>query len=76
MNSAQRRKSKREFPYLIKLFPGINRHYYEHDAYTEEARKWCKQNCSGTYNVNAYWDHAKFKFATEKDAVIFALKWL
>ncbi len=51
-------------------------HYYEHDDYVEEARKWCKQYCDGTYNVNAYWDHAKFKFAKEKDAVIFALKWL
>jgi hypothetical protein len=76
MNSAQRRKSKREFPYLIKLFPGINMHYFEYDDHVEEARKWCNQNCSGTYKVNAGWDHAKFKFATEKDAVIFALKWL
>ena len=76
MNSAQRRKSKRKFPYLIKLFPGNHMHYYEYDEYTEEARKWCKQNCSSTYKVNADWDHAKFKFATEKDAVIFALKWL
>jgi hypothetical protein len=76
MNSAQRRKSKRELPYLIKLFPGINMNYFEYDDHVAEARKWCNQNCSGTYKVNAGWDHAKFKFATEKDAVIFALKWL
>lgn len=76
MNASQRRKSKRKFPYLVKLFPGINKHYYEHDAYVEVARKWCKHNCSDTYTVYAYWDHARFKFATEKDAVIFALKWL
>jgi hypothetical protein len=76
MNASQRRKSKRKFPYLVKLFPGINTHYYEYDAYAEEARKWCKHNCCSTYKVATYWDHAKFKFATEKDAVIFALKWI
>ena len=76
MNSAQRRKSKRKFPYLIKLFSGNRGRYFEYDDDVEEARKWCKQYCDGTYEVNAYWDHAKFKFATEKDAVVFALKWL
>lgn len=76
MNASQRRKSKREFPYLIELFPGINKHYYEYDANVEEARKWCSRYCCSTYKVSTYWDHAKFKFSTEKDAVIFALKWI
>jgi len=76
MNSSQRRKQKRAFPYLIKLFPGNGMRYFEHDDYIEKARIWCKHNCSGTYKVNADWDHAKFKFATESDATIFALKWL
>jgi hypothetical protein len=75
MNSSQRRKSKREFPYLIKLFPGTGWRYFEHDDNVEEAHNWCKKNCSSTYKVNAEWDHAKFKFATEKDAVLFGLKW-
>ena len=76
MNSAQRRKLKREYPYAIELFPGTGWKYFEHDDNVEEARKWCSRYCCGTYKVIADWDHAKFKFSTEKDAVIFALKWL
>jgi hypothetical protein len=76
MNSSQRRKQKRAFPYLIKLFPENGIQYFEYDDYVEKARIWCKRSCSDIYEVNAYWDHAKFKFATEKDAVVFALKWL
>ena len=75
MNSAQRRKLKREYPYAIELFPGTGWKYFEHDDNVKEARKWCNKNIK-PYSVDTFWDHAKFKFITEKDAVIFALKWL
>ena len=75
MNSAQRRKLKREYPYAIELFPSTGWKYFEHDDNVEEARKWCNKNIK-RYSVDTFWDHAKFKFITEKDAVIFALKWL
>lgn len=75
MNSAQRRKFKREYPYTIKLLLGKGWRYFEHDGNVEEARKWCSKNTKG-YSVYENWDHAAFKFITEKDAVIFALKWL
>jgi hypothetical protein len=76
MNSAQRRKTKREFTHVIKLVAEQGKHYFEHDDKVMTARNWCSRNCRGGYKVSSDWDHAVFKFATEKDAVLFALKWL
>jgi hypothetical protein len=76
MNSSQRRKSKREFPHIIKLVAITGNHYFEHDDQVLDARRWCRRNCRGGYAVDTKWDSAEFKFTTEKDAVVFALKWL
>jgi hypothetical protein len=76
MNSSQRRKLKREFAHSITLIAKPNIRYFEHDDMIYDARNWCRRNCRGGYVVNIKWDLAEFKFATEKDAVVFALKWL
>ena len=76
MNSSQRRKSKRGLPHAIKLIAKVGEHYFDHDDKVMTARNWCSRNCRGTYKVTKDWDHAEFKFAMEKDAVLFALKWL
>jgi hypothetical protein len=76
MNSSQRRKSKRQFPHVIKLVAGNGMYFFEHDDKVMTARNWCSHNCRDAYKVNAEWDHAVFKFVTERDAVLFALKWL
>jgi hypothetical protein len=76
VNSSQRRKSKREFPHVIKLVAKIGEHYFEHDDKVMVARNWCSRNCRSGYKVNKDWDSAEFKFVTERDAVVFALKWL
>lgn len=76
MNSSQRRKSKRELSHSIKLVANVGEHYFEHDDKVMVARNWCSRNCRGVYKVARDWDHAEFKFAREKDAVVFALKWL
>jgi len=76
MNSSQRRKSKREFPHVIKLVAKVSEHYFEHDNKVIFARRWCNRNCQSGYKVNTNWDSAEFKFVTEHDAVHFALKWL
>jgi hypothetical protein len=76
MNSSQRRKNKREFPHSIKLTASAGEHFFEHDDKVMTARNWCSRNCRSGYKVTTDWDHAEFKFVTEKDAVIFALKWL
>ena len=76
MNSAQRRRAKREFSYAIKLFPGAGWRYFEHDDKVMSATNWCNWHAKGGYRVIRKYDHAEFKFATEKDAVTFALKWL
>jgi hypothetical protein len=76
VNSSQRRKSNRELPHAIKLVASADEHYFEHDDKVMTARNWCSRHCRGTYKVSTDWDHAEFKFAKEKDAVIFALKWL
>jgi len=76
MNSAQRRKSKREFPHTIKLVAQNGKRYFEHDEKVNNARKWCDRNFRDSYRVIYRYDNAEFKFTKEKDAVIFALKWL
>lgn len=76
MNSSQRRKSKRGFPHLITLLPESGMRYFEHDDKVMAARNWCRHNCRSGYRVISNFDSAEFKFATEKDAVHFALKWL
>jgi len=75
VNSSQRRKAKREYPHFIKLSARPGWAYFEHDDMVQDARKWCRKNTKG-YIIDEKWDHATFKFTTEKDAVIFALKWL
>lgn len=76
MNSSQRRQSKREFPHSIKLVAAPGFAYSEHDDKVMAARNWCKWNSRSGFKVKSDWDQAEFRFATEKDAVHFALKWL
>lgn len=76
MNSLQRRKSKRKFPYSIKLVATPHEQYFVHDDRVTDAYTWCKDNFKDKFNLETYWNQAEFKFVTEKDAVYFALKWL
>lgn len=76
VNSSQRRQSKRGFPHSIKLVAETGFAYFEHDDKVMAARNWCKWHCRDGFKVKTDWDHAAFQFATEKDAVMFALKWL
>jgi hypothetical protein len=76
MNSAQRRKSKREYPHVINMYPYPKDMYFMHDYRVIKAEDWCERNCENGYRLISKYDHAVFKFAIEKDAVIFALKWL
>lgn len=76
MNSSQRRKSKREFTHAITLHATSELRFFDHDDKVMTARNWCKWHCRDGFKVKSDWDHAEFKFATEKDAVLFALKWL
>jgi hypothetical protein len=76
MNASQRRRILRKFPHIIKLVATTYEPFFMHDDKIEDARKWCSRHFNGKYQVTTEWDHAEFKFATEKDAVIFALKWL
>lgn len=76
MNSSQRRKNKREFPYLVRLDAAMYSPYYVHDEKIEDARGWCRKKIGDKHKVTMDWDHAVFKFAREKDAIHFALKWV
>jgi hypothetical protein len=76
MNSAQRRKSKREHPHIITIRASTRERYFEHDERVGNAVKWCKKNCKGSWKWDDTWDSAEFKFAVHKDAMMFALKWL
>jgi hypothetical protein len=75
MNSSQRRKTKREHPYGITLtITGVERYYVFDDRVTA-AKEWCKKKCTGSYVIdNNGYRHAEFRFANEKDAIIFGLK--
>jgi hypothetical protein len=76
MNSAQRRKSRREHPHVITVRAIEDQRWYEHDQRVSAATRWCKKNCKGSWVCSDEWDEAVFKFAVHKDATIFALKWL
>lgn len=75
MNSKQRRKIKREFPHIIIMRARNNERYFYHDGRASDAVVWCKHNTKGHMSC-MYWDYAEFKFKHEKDAIVFALKWL
>lgn len=76
MNASQRRRNKRKLPHAISIVATTHQPYYMHDDKIEDARKWCQKYLKGKYKVRIGWDHAEFKFRTEKDAIVFALKWL
>lgn len=76
MNSAQRRQARREFPHIVSMQAPESRRYFEHDARVEQAQKWCRRQFgSKGWRMAEGWQHAEFKFAREKDAVYFSLKW-
>lgn len=76
MNSAQRRQARREFPYVVAVKAKEVERFFEHDLRIDQAHVWCrKQFRKGSWRVANGWEHAEFKFAREKDAVYFALKW-
>lgn len=76
MNSAQRRKHKREHPHSIIIRTNEQEQYFKHDEKVYKAVQWCKKKCKGTWKCDTGWSHAEFKFSSHKDATIFALKWL
>lgn len=75
MNSAQRRKTKREHPHSIIIRVSKQEQYYEHDAKVGDATVWCRKHCKGSWTRDAGWDYVEFKFSNHKDATFFALKW-
>lgn len=76
MNSAQRRQVRREFTHIVSMSANRHRRYHDHDAEVDQAAKWCrKQFSKGSWRMAEGWARTEFKFAREKDAVYFALKW-
>jgi len=75
MNSAQRRKTNREHPHKVTITVAEQQRYYEHDEKVHKAVQWCKKNSKDSWRIENDWDHAVFKFANQKDAIYFALKW-
>jgi hypothetical protein len=76
MNASQRRKQKREFTHVITLIAKPGWRYFDHDEEVMTANNWCRWNMKDGFRVIRKYDHAQFQFATERDAVMFALKWL
>jgi hypothetical protein len=76
MNSAQRRKHKREHIHVITISTPDSSQYYLHDEKVVKAVKWCKKKCKGTWSIDSFWDYTEFKFSNHRDATIFALKWI
>jgi len=76
MNSAQRRKTKREHPHSIILRTVGQEQYFKYDEKVSKATKWCKKHCKDSWRISSDWDHAEFKFSSHKDATVFALKWV
>lgn len=77
MNALQRRRTRREHPYVMVMTVSNEKNYYEFDNNVEVASKWCKKKCKGSSIVNKnFYDRAVFRFTNDKDAVIFGLKFL
>ena len=76
MNSAQRRRARRGFPYVVVVRAQEYKRYFEHDNRVDQGRAWCRRQFEkGSWLYREGWDHAEFKFAREQDAVYFSLKW-
>ena len=76
MNSAQRRQARREFPHVVAIRAIESPRYFDHDHRVSVARTWCRRQFGqGNFRSHTDWDHTEFKFAREKDAALFALKW-
>lgn len=76
MNSKQRRLEKRALPYTIMVPCHVHERYMDHDQRVKDASVWCRKNAKGNWKFVNSWDYAKFQFSKERDAVLFALKWI
>ena len=76
MNSSQRRRNRRYFPFVVTVSASYPERYFQHDDKVEDAVAWCrKQLKKDTWQSAQYWDHSDFKFVKKSDAVFFRLKW-
>ena len=76
MNSSQRRRNRRYFPFVVTIPASHAERYFQYDGRVEDAVAWCrKQLKKDTWQSAQYWDHSDFKFVKESDAVFFRLKW-
>ena len=77
MNSLQRRKSKREHPYGISINISRNELFFVLEDRVNVATAWCKKKSTSSYVFRYSGRYScVFKFASEKDAVIFGLKFI
>jgi hypothetical protein len=77
MNSKDRRKNKRQFPFTVetkRLFVNPYDDYYDRQT---EIDQWCnKQLGKGNWKRNSsVWYINIYKFKLEKDKIWFALRW-
>jgi hypothetical protein len=76
MNSAQRRRARREFAYSVVIAAAPEQRYFEHDLQVRSARRWCCQQFKpDNWQWRTRWNSAEFRFVTQRDATLFALKW-
>jgi hypothetical protein len=76
MNSAQRRRARREFAYSVVIAAASEQRYFEHDLQVESARQWCRQQFKlDNWRFKPSWNSAEFRFVAQRDATLFALKW-
>jgi hypothetical protein len=76
MNSAQRRRARREFAYSVVIAAAPEQRYFEHDRQVELARRWCWQQFKpDNWQWRSTWNRAEFRFVTQRDATLFALRW-
>ena len=77
MNSSQRRKNQRNFPFVVSIGATSYERYIYHDKKMEDAQAWCKKKFKkDSWHSIRHWDHSEFKFTKDKDAVFFSLRWL
>lgn len=75
MNSKQRRKTERAFPYTVKLQAKENERWFDLDDREDQARAWCRKHTKH-YHIHSKYDGDIFCFASAEMATLFSLRWL
>jgi hypothetical protein len=75
MNSNQRRKLNRKYPYSISIKYSSGLRYFEWDDRVILMRTWCNKFARKGWTIKTRFDSSEFSFAQDQDRTLFILRW-